>query len=127
MGPLGLLVNLVFPLCGSPIFFSNFGIVENVSYDRRDHFAFVDFLSVDAAERAFHAMQGAVVGARKVRLAFGRVSDDDEEDEEDELLFYNVDEETGDSSEDEGEDFDMGERRFYYGGAFSTRDSQLTF
>ena len=103
--------------------FSNFGIIENVSYDKRDHFAFIDFLSVEAAERAFYAMEGAVVGARKVRLAFGRVTDD-EDDDDDELFFHNMGEEEASGDND---DPDYGHGGFYYGGAFSTRETQFRF
>lgn len=97
--------------------FSNFGIVENVSYDKRDNFAFIDFLSVDAAERAFHAMQGAVVGARKVQLAFGRLSDNEEFEEE---LFNNLGEGAEDSAAAAADDdaFEIEKVGFYYGGTF---------
>ena len=52
--------------------FSYFGEIETISYDQRENFAFVDFVDKASAMRAYIAMQGKVVGARKIALAFGR-------------------------------------------------------
>ena len=52
--------------------FGFFGEIESISYDKRDHFAFIDFVEPASAMRAFIAMQHQTVGAKKVVLAFGR-------------------------------------------------------
>lgn len=72
--------------------FSNFGVIEGVSYDRTANFAFVDFEDTSSAMRAYETMQGMVVGARKVQLAFGRA---DEEMQDSDL-----------ASDDDGKDGD---------------------
>ena len=60
--------------------FHHFGEIESISYDKREHFAFIDYVDASSAMRAYVAMQDQVVGARRVKLAFGK-QDSDQEDE----------------------------------------------
>ena len=56
--------------------FSNFGEIETISYDKREQFAFIDYVDAASAMRAYVAMQGRLVGAQKCVLAFGRKDSD---------------------------------------------------
>ena len=52
--------------------FHHFGEIESISYDKREHFAFIDYMDSASAMRAYKMMNAKQVGEKKVVLAFGK-------------------------------------------------------